>query len=571
MAKRVGPYTVTFQDETTRRLKTLQQARDEAERLLGEFLTNLSGNRGKVLSLAAPPGLGKTHIAVQVVNKLTEAGHLAKGDVVWFAPRHDMFCAVPDQNEGKGWVHIRGRRPENCIHSGIADSLGYKHYGIKNLLCAKCEKHGDCDYFDQFKSPGHKFDMFQHLWSPYHINVSVVILDDFDPATYFLEYVGQGLSQDDLRAWAGAHPFGEVLRALADTMKSLGGDTLAGRALYDSLAKLTDLKAGLSGGRLPAVPKSLRKVAGVEQLEAAVTSVSPNFVKSLYSVMAYEVGQRSEGQDFNPRLTLTANGLHLRLRRELPDWVKSKPVILLNATPNEGLEGMLFGGMEFLPRFCPKVAFPSDLVRIKAYTDRLIGKGGLSNPDFCQRVVNDVAELLEEVRAEDHQYNERALKAIADTSDEEAKRFWRDKPPIKVGVICHKDIESEIDAQAKPDVIGYFWANRGSNEFKDCDALLVVGTPIPHLDSFVEDARALYWDRPRLDEREWKVAQMGGNYYFKPSSPLRWLMKAKREDELYQSVFRIRPLGVLDPKGRRYGRQLKVYIFSSLPIPGLGV
>jgi hypothetical protein len=168
-------------------------------------------------------------------------------------------------------------------------------------------------------------------------------------------------------------------------------------------------------------------------------------------------------------------------------------------------------------------------------------------------------------------------------------------PGQRIGLISHQSFTSAVRQQFPQIQVGHYYGQRGSNEFADCDVLICFGTPNPNPQELERQAEALYWDQgainpqtllePRVFEQSGgQVLQTRVRAYRDPR--LHEMHRAKREEELLQAIFRARPLS-LDPQyrknqqldfdfqdeeSRKKPRQaVVVYVFSSLPLPGLTV
>jgi hypothetical protein len=204
-----------------------------------------------------------------------------------------------------------------------------------------------------------------------------------------------------------------------------------------------------------------------------------------------------------------------------------------------------------------------DSVNIIQFPDQAWGKIRLLDPKAQTKALDRIAEVVER------------------------------HPGESIALITHKsfaDIAQKRFPQLK---IGHFFGQRGSNAFKDCDVEIVFGTPHPNPEELLRQAQALHWDESTvlphdlLEKRAFRTAANSPSYqvairsYADPR--LGHLLRSKIEDELLQSIYRIRPLSVnngpeqlefLDlfetqPVQKR--SKATVYVFSSRPLPDLQV
>ena len=120
----------------------------------------------------------------------------------------------------------------------------------------------------------------------------------------------------------------------------------------------------------------------------------------------------------------------------------------------------------------------------------------------------------------------------------------------------------------------YFHNLRGSNDFEDCQVLVVLGCPIPNLCGFQEECQAFLHDEPKpllfkpnnktlyldmTDGRRYGVTPYG--YWKGPVSKYYW---QKCQAELYQAIHRLRPYIPKD-----YDRH--IFLFTNMPVKGVQV
>jgi hypothetical protein len=98
-----------------------------------------------------------------------------------------------------------------------------------------------------------------------------------------------------------------------------------------------------------------------------------------------------------------------------------------------------------------------------------------------------------------------------------------------VGLITFKDCERAMaEALGIPARrTGHFWGMRGSNALKDCDVLLVVGTPTLRPEDVARLARAYYHADPQvIDEKSTRGAD-GRWHYRDPRMRAEWPMRSR--------------------------------------------
>ena len=141
------------------------------------------GNKGKVLYLQVPAGVGKSHITTKAINDLFPVG---KGDVTWFGSMHDQFNDLGNLR-ASNWVHVMGRQGCNCKYAKEAKILYGRGISIPDNLCGKrCG--GGCDYWKQLKQPGHKFLPHQMLFFFDGKKTPLVVFDELDVKVFLQPY-----------------------------------------------------------------------------------------------------------------------------------------------------------------------------------------------------------------------------------------------------------------------------------------------------------------------------------------------------------------------------------------------
>jgi hypothetical protein len=146
-------------------------------------------------------------------------------------------------------------------------------------------------------------------------------------------------------------------------------------------------------------------------------------------------------------------------------------------------------------------------------------------------------------------------------------------PSEKVGVVTFKESVPHLRQHLKQhDVIfAHFWGLRGTNKLKDCQHLIVVGTPTINVEELRASVAALHWSEDLIDDTPVERWKRLGRYddehdvevlvrHFVDPRLDQWLWQG-REAELLQAAFRIRPLD--NPTRKR------IWLLTNTPVPGL--
>jgi hypothetical protein len=578
---------------------SLVEARRQLQRGLDEYLARDRKAEPNVGILCnADPGTGKSHAITKSLNRAIKKRR--KRRICVFVGRHEQAQEEPGR---ENWGVIHGRThalKDNATPCAFPERQ--KKLAELRIMgqegCKACPNHDSCKtnklredtvepfYWNQFEQKDQRITVLQagHLmatstWQ----NCSVVVLDDLDLDSLQVERVV--LKRTDLEfasAWATNRPsspyaLGQPLVHLCSELTRHapeGEFSLSGPALIARLETIaTDHKTSL----LEAIEAASRAQEPVPFPEgsalhtACLDELPRRFLGDLVAVLRHELQQSKIDREvvgWNRRLEASRvlGGdveFTLTLRRELPiESLKGKDVILVDGSADIERARRL---LPFIDRWivvAPKVKIPAS-VKVVQYVDKGWGKRALHDPAV----------------------QEKALAVIG--------RHIEAHPGEKIGLLSYKFFGA-IVKKAFPDAkikFGWFYGQRGTNRFKDCDALIVFGTPRPNPKGFEQTAEAIFWDENPLNTQTMLVTHRIGKLAVKVREyvdpRLRELARAKTQEELRQAVLRIRPLeveGYLDREQLNFWepekagedqpaqrRRATVYIHSNVPIPGLKV
>lgn len=495
----------------------LRRHADEAKEAVHQQITE-GGDAPLVITLA--PGVGKTHVVAELGNT---------HDVAWIGPRHDLF---PNVAQVASFRHILPCSQGNCPDADKLNALARLGYNIWPMH----RKH-NCDYYRQFGESGSAFYQVAHVPTAFPKEHEAAIVDEFDVAAWLNT---RSISLDQvtdarlLGRWTspGYEPVAELLYALFETMVEAGqrGAALHGKALMDTLERH-------SGGKLAELLDQVSKMPVMDErpkvaceldaglAEARGTVIVPFIVAALRE----DLPKWRHGGEWNSRTHISKqeDGLAMRIitprqfRRDTAPW----PYAILDATADADLLARIVGQLVTLKRHDivppPHTRHLAARIRtldgsIKRYSKRsLVGKDHMGKTEQ-QRVAEE---------------QERVVRAITHLLEREGLRGK------KIGLITYRDCKEALgEALNIPEKRrGHFWAVRGSNDFEDCEVLLVVGTPIQNLRGVEWMARALYANDPTPID----AAQEGKRYR---DSRLAGLLEYLVNAELTQVAHRNRPM-----------------------------
>lgn len=556
---------------------TMEEARAAARPWLEAALT---GALGSVYHLALEMGGGKTHLAVELVNELYEAGKL-QGQIGLFTTRHEQgeqFDATA------GWARHYGatygfENGEPSAKSPCKEPqrmLTVVNSGAPTrLACELCPQRAACAS-NFARNPDEPFLLAQkattkdlHLYNANSLRdpsvvrrLSTLILDDLDLERTLVDHVL--LDTEQLKKallWSERDPEYSVMRPFLKALWALLPSIPAKRFSYDAPRingeALQDALATELGG-LDCLRKELEQAVKAKDphplLAGEVRADIPHrgFVK-LAQRLAEELGQR--GKDtWNPMIHLKAEGISLWTRARL-DFT-GKTVILLNAGNSTEQYQRLFPGAT-IQRFSGRVVMPERTriaqVPVGPYTLK-----GVS------QLVHIISQALHE-----------------------RKLQHPNESPSDWGLVANSEVRQAIEKQF-PGINARHYGNQtGSNEMESVKFLVTAGDFKPNPHGFLEEAQAIWGEATRLDatsrvtreqiqDKTGKTLTRGRRGYLDPRLDARWLELTA--GEVRQAVGRGRPWntgqhqaeqGELFEEGQPSARHLDVLILSSYALEGI--
>jgi hypothetical protein len=500
--------------------------------MLSEALAYLAiDNPGYPLIFGLPAGAGKTRFAVRLAERLAAASKR----VLYVGPRRDFYQDVLNESTQPSWWY-----PWQPRHHGDLEAIpiiqptckwaiqmnewlarGYNaiDFCSNPRICGWKYISNGCPYHGQKKrTEPIIFGQHAHvaLGHPLMSSFSVVIGDEL-PLSAFLHpwripikhIVPKEIQDSDIDTLL------RNIRFLAENLPDRKpGDESAywqGQELYEALpggarsvVTLLEGHSQLLAGLVP--PPDLR-------VAESVTEAPYNHLIPLLNLLLREARRIVTGHEIIPRLRLDESGMIIRMRRgsaNLPNHV-----IWLDATGDTAIYGALF---DMFPS-PPKIINPSIKTQGRIYQ--------------LWHSTNNRRSLLSEPKTE----------AITAQIRYIIKKHGYQKP----ATISYKQIgDSLLPGAASL----HFGAARGTNRLIACDALFVVGAPLPSHEELKNTAAMLHDKRDTPWIGKWHArdvpfagtdrAYTVGNFWDDPD--LSALVRQMREAELVQAIHRVRPL-----------------------------
>jgi len=530
----------------------------------------------KPLLVKAPAGSGKT---ITTFNWVSNSGLRA----LWIGSQLDLFENIPSEHRPK-WHKIRGRQgdvrrngiltPGNCVKPDTAAFLREKNLNVHKHLCEVCDSFKSCEYYHQFEDK----DRHWFVQQPMFLFKVKKLIKEFDVIIFDEDIMGQFKQEIkikrsdflDIRKWVDESYLDLVsvdaplrvikpvlsLRVLIDTFIHLLSDKdlgypLAGKTLqvhlqlhYARVLALIRFTEEPFHFALPDDFPSLFDAIDTPRkdflnnvfidLEAPQHPVPYNFTKDLINILEPEI-MRGSHESHLSRFTLEKLGkepiISLNFKHDPPP--KSKPTIILDATAKPIIYESLFNIKTI--EYEPRLRFENEVSQIYSTA------GGISslksNPLHRKRMLEVLKRLTE-------------------------------KEPDTL-IICKQNMKKHIQKLGVvPDkMITHFYGNRGSNEFESARQVIIFGSPGYPENLIRKIAAAFFYTQDLVSTTEMRIKRYHGTNkgikvltYTDPR--LQAILEISREDEVYQSLSRIRP--VLDKSKR-------IVLISNIVIPGLPV
>jgi len=562
---------------------------EKASARLREIQTDFFARpKGRRLLIKAPPGLGKTALAL-IEGLRHSIGFLPEGDlgairledildkdrqVAFFVPTHKLAGQMGDDVKAiyaKGWLQggaypLRGRThgdPPLCLRAAEATALTAKGLPVYRNLCedgvdSRCPHFKKCPYIRQ-KWQAKRAELVtamhthlptgpcpenDHYWDPrWHSDVWVI---DEDPTATLLSE--NSFDRTDI-----------------ERLGDLGADVMTGLAASGGL--LTHVAAkGWSAERLRIAAKQREAAEAAESHVTRPTDkIDPARLKPyrplapVISRLADEMASGRGGAAYS-LILVSQDRVRAQSRKPL-DYSADQPILITDGTAN----------VEILRQWMP------DLVE-----ERLSVRRNAS-----------VVQVTDLTFSKDWLLNRGGLHQVERFIAAKAAQYPRGPNGGGLLVVTNKEIRFRITGEQSEGTaprsapalgadIAHFGHIRGANDFADHDAVIIVGRKELPLEVAERSAMAIWYDSPtplqflapddagRMNYPEFirdyqmsNGARLPGRVRAHPDPRVQAVVEQAREAETLQAIDRLRLVHNAEPK--------PVYILCSIPLADIEV
>lgn len=491
------------------------------------------------------PGVGKTNAGIQAAFWARSQGWR----VAYVMPRHEFFNDVLAITDSLGfarsaWFHWETRhdaqpsQDETCHHSEAINQWMKKgHEGFK--FCAGVcgfdfMEHGCLYWLQKAEASNIQADGLYPIVAIQHAHIATnhTLMDEFDVVIgdesplaaypYYWHVPTIGILPRNLKKKDAAY---DMMKRMAETAATMAEElTISGPDLIELIGGANVVQ---QAKRLSDAESLEHKISNPLQVKWTPYRHVADVIRLLYlESFAYE-----RGQEYVHRVLLRRDGLHLLLKRETTSELPQR-VIWLDATGDAELYRDVTGWR--METHTASVALEGPIFQI---TDSTYAKSQLISGQKASRKGQQLAACIKIICQREGYLN-----------------------PL---VVSYSQMASAFEWCQ----FTYFHGNRGSNAFQACDAVFILGTPMPSTDQLELMARMVFGTRMEPFNSRWcskLVPYAGTNKGYLASGlwadrDLALLLNQTREQEIVQSAHRVRP--AISPK--------PIWLMTALPVEAL--
>lgn len=498
-------------DALARHQRVIAQARG---RLVAE-LVNAGTTRGEVTVIRATPGLGKTHAAAELANRLQAHGATVAIAAPTLAVAENEW--LPRLKNGYVWRS----KIDTCTCHDRAYLAACIRFGFAYPKCTNPA----CPYATQAKAAFGKIIIYQHshLVLAEFSGVDVIIVDESPMSALLPEH---NLTYGALAGFVNRHPE-DAAAPLCRALMAASGDLPETMTDTRGAELIAAIERHLDGWTLDdALTRARRSRFNVEQPTPpeSVEKMAPQFLAGLIAALTDNRAGFSYGK--SAQVNQWAYSWHERRVAALDAYnsLLRPAVVVLDGSASEEVSRRLYE--PWLTRFVTVDCPLSPLVEVVQVTCT----GSTRRVAQEQRKLDDLAESVAVVCAQ-------------------------------LGVKLAGGITYQAATDTLQRVLGGEWLHyggqRGVNDLADASALAVVCSPTTPPAALERKALAL-WPDVTCD---WQRA--GTGLYEATDPRLQAVNQLHAHEELRQAVYRARPLTATEP--------MRLLVFTPWPLAPIGL
>lgn len=513
----------------------------------------------QILLVRAAPGVGKSYAAAETAERLACAGRR----VLYAGPRHaffqDMQAVAGDPALWYEWLprqlgDSETGQPQTCGYTAQITNWLYKGYRALDFCSGVCgwDYVRRCPYHLQkrIKLPI-IYGQHAHVALAHPLKFDVVIGDESPIAAFLYEWTipAERITPQGLDP---TQPLTPILHKLAGL--AVIGERLSGPALLDRLGGAREVLEACELFQL-----DVQAVALAPQLHRAEDAERADYfhLPALVALLQRESRAALQNPDQAGLFTRRVNGRDPQTGNTYPHRVI--------------LSGK--GNLLLLLRHAVNAQLPAHIIWLDATGDRHLFETVFrrpvevveATPAFQGRVyqVYDRSNGKSTVLDAQGESKAQPLKQLKAQIEVIAKRYQRP------AVITFQGLAEQVGEWAG----AHFYAARGTNQFQDCDAIIIAGTPQAPRTGLERMARMVFWERMAPFQTSWSTAVRAYAYTdpqdgqgrgypvsgFWGDGDLQAVLWSVREAEIIQAAHRGRP--VLRP--------VDIWLLTNLPLPEL--
>ncbi len=538
-------------DEPQARAEPAWQSLDEFRRTVAASLRTYMATPepDHMLLIPAPPGSGKTWAGVDFAHWVYAQN---KHRVLYAGPRRTffedvVFTSVRQNKDSGQWYDWKPRQESDdpqlhtCHHSDNINqwlSMGYAGMDFCSTVCGWEYVNEGCQYHAQ-KERREPLIYGNHLHvtlgHPLAKEFAVVIGDEL-PLSAFVHEWTIPANRVQVRGVSYDSDLANILHSLSRMCDMKPGKPISGTALLDMLGGAKAIVDVVDDAMLALFASAIIQPPTLANT-GDVSFVPANFLPVFLPILRREAEAALAGAEYPARLFVDSRGLTILTRRSVNAHMPAH-MIWFDATGSAELYAAMFDRPVHVLDAQPRPAG-----RIFQVTDRANGKGSM----FTK---SDEGVVSETTRA-----------AQLRTQIDHICKDYQNP-----GVISHMALEPSIVQETR-----HFYGSRGTNDFENCDVLIVAGTPMPPTAQIEKQAVCLWSNRMRpfdatmvtVDRAYQFIGEDGAGYSYPVAqfadADLNILLEQYRDFEIVQAAHRSRMLF----------RETDVYLLSNIPVARL--